>query len=126
MNNTPWQIQHPDGAYRVIVTKTLPGRRWLDILTAADCRVEICRRKAVLDSGTIQAAIGRQCDGAIGQLTEAWGETLFDTLRAAGGAAFSNYAVGYNNVDLDAATRAGIPVGNTPGVLTETVAVSDG
>jgi glyoxylate reductase len=34
----------------------------------------------------------------------------------------SNYAVGYDNVDLAAATVRGIPVGNTPGVLTETTA----
>jgi hydroxypyruvate reductase 1 len=122
MRNTPWQIHHPDGTFRVIVTKTLPGRQWLDILTAAGCRVEVCQKKAVLDTETIKAAIGNRCDGAIGQLTEAWGETLFDRLKAAGGVAYSNYAVGYNNVDLDAATRAGIPVGNTPGVLTETTA----
>ena len=36
--------------------------------------------------------------------------------------AISNYAVGVDNVDLEAATEAGIPVGNTPGVLTETTA----
>ena len=122
MNDNPWQIHNPDGTFRVIVTKALPGRRWLDILTAADCRVEICHSKAVLDTETIKAAIGSRCDGAIGQLTEPWGATLFDTLKAAGGVAYSNYAVGYNNVDLEAATRAGIPVGNTPGVLTETTA----
>jgi glyoxylate reductase len=34
----------------------------------------------------------------------------------------SNLAVGVDNVDLEAATRAGIPVGHTPGVLTETTA----
>jgi len=34
----------------------------------------------------------------------------------------SNYAVGYDNIDVAAATAAGIPVGNTPGVLTETTA----
>jgi glyoxylate reductase len=36
--------------------------------------------------------------------------------------AISNLAVGVDNVDLEAASRAGIPVGHTPGVLTETVA----
>jgi hydroxypyruvate reductase 1 len=55
-------------------------------------------------------------------LTESWGEELFAALEAAGGKAYSNYAVGYNNVDVEAATRHGIPVGNTPGVLTETTA----
>lgn len=48
------------------------------------------------------------------QLTEDWGETLFSALKRAGGHAFSNMAVGYNNVDVEAATRNGISVGNTP------------
>jgi glyoxylate reductase len=34
----------------------------------------------------------------------------------------SNMAVGYDNIDVAAATGRGIPVGNTPGVLTETTA----
>ncbi len=34
----------------------------------------------------------------------------------------SNFAVGYDNIDVAAATRRGLPVGNTPGVLTETTA----
>lgn len=34
----------------------------------------------------------------------------------------SNYAVGFDNVDVAACTRRGIPAGNTPGVLTETTA----
>jgi glyoxylate reductase len=36
--------------------------------------------------------------------------------------AISNYAVGVDNVDLNAATERGIPVGNTPDVLTDTTA----
>lgn len=34
----------------------------------------------------------------------------------------ANYAVGYNNIDVKAATERGIVVSNTPGVLTETTA----
>ncbi len=34
----------------------------------------------------------------------------------------SNYAVGYNNIDYEYAAQKGIPVTNTPGVLTETTA----
>src|SRR4051794_29453492 len=36
--------------------------------------------------------------------------------------AIANYAVGTDNIDLQAATARGIPVGNTPEVLTETTA----
>jgi glyoxylate reductase len=34
----------------------------------------------------------------------------------------SNYAVGFDNIDIPAATQRGLPVGNTPGVLTDTTA----
>lgn len=34
----------------------------------------------------------------------------------------SNYAVGFNNIDIDVATARKVPVGNTPGVLTDTTA----
>lgn len=44
---------------------------------------------------------------------------MFAYLKKAGARAYSNYAVGYNNVDVKGATKHGIPVGNTPGVLTE-------
>lgn len=47
--------------------------------------------------------------------TQDWGSELFEALKAAGGHAYSNYAVGYNNVKVPEATKRGIPVGNTPG-----------
>ena len=59
-------------------------------------------------------------DGIISMLTEKIDQEALDAapkLRV-----ISNYAVGYDNVDVAAATERGIPVGNTPGVLTETTA----
>jgi len=122
MSSKEWQIHNPDGSKRVIVTKLLPGKRWLEVLRAANCRIEVCTSPDILTVEEIKTAIGDRCDGVIGQLTEAWDETLFAALAAAGGKAYSNYAVGYNNVNTAVATRHGIPVGNTPGVLTETTA----
>ena len=117
-----WEIHNPAGSKRVIVTKELPGSRWLETLTRAGCKVEICTSTDVLSIDDIKAAIGKQCEAAIGQLTEDWGEELFAALKAAGASAYSNCAVGFDNIDLDAATKHGIPVGITPGVLTETTA----
>jgi len=122
MTEKKWRVHHPEGNRRVIVTKELPGQHWLDILAGADCRVDICTSTDVLTTDEIIAAMAPRCHGAIGQLTETWGEALFKALEKAGGKVYSNYAVGFNNVDLSAATRHGIPVGNTPGVLTETTA----
>jgi hydroxypyruvate reductase 1 len=122
MSTKEWQTLNPGGTNRVIVTKTLPGKRWVEVLTAAGCRIEVCTSPDILNVEEIKAAIGERCDGVIGQLTEDWGETLFAALKAAGGKGYSNYAVGYNNVKVDVATKHGIPVGNTPGVLTETTA----
>ena len=122
MSDLEWRVINPQGQRRVVITKELPGRRWHDILTRADCRVEVCRATHILTTEQISAAIGTRCDAVIGQLTEAWGQALFSVLKEAGGSAYSNYAVGYNNVDVEAATRLKLPVGNTPGVLTDTTA----
>lgn len=122
MATKEWRVFNPAGNKRVLVTKELPGERWLEILAKADCRVEICTSPDVVSTDDIKMVMGKQCDAAIGQLTEAWSEDLFATLKAAGGKAYSNYAVGFNNVDVEGATAHGIPVGNTPGVLTETTA----
>lgn len=117
------EVWNPNGKYRIVSTKSMPGSRWIRLLTDQDCRVEICtEKKTILSVDDILALIGDRCDGVIGQLTEDWGEVLFSALKKAGGTAFSNMAVGYNNVDVDAATKYGIAVGNTPGVLTETTA----
>ena len=122
MNAPSVEIVNPSGSRRVVVTKSLPGKHWLEVLAAADCRVEIAQGTEILTQQEILALIGPHCDGVIGQLTEPWNADVFQALKAAGGRAYSNYAVGYNNVDVAGATALGIPVGNTPGVLTETTA----
>ena len=117
-----WKIVNPGGSRRVVVTKELPGERWLWFLAAADCRVEIAQGDDILTAPEIVAAFADHVDAALGQLTEAWSADTLGALAAAGALIYSQYAVGYDNVDVAAATRLGLPVGNTPGVLTETTA----
>ncbi len=61
------------------------------------------------------------CDGVLSLLTERIDAEFMD---AAGEQlkVVANYAVGFNNIDVPEATRRGIRVGNTPGVLTEATA----
>jgi glyoxylate reductase len=61
------------------------------------------------------------CDGVLTLLTDRVDAEFFD---AAGSQlkVVSNYAVGFDNIDVPEATRRRIPVGNTPGVLTDTTA----
>jgi len=122
MSTQEFRTVNPSGNKRVLVTKELPGQRWIDILTTADCRVDISTSTEVLSVDEIKTVLRAHYDGAIGQLTEEWGNELFAALKAAGGRAYSNYAVGFNNIDIAAATQHGIAAGNTPGVLTETTA----
>ena len=58
--------------------------------------------------------------GLLAMITDHIDEELFD--HAPRLAMVANMAVGYNNIDVAAATRRGILVSNTPGVLTETTA----
>ena len=61
------------------------------------------------------------CNGILSLLTDRIDAEVMD---AAGEQlkVISNFAVGYNNIDVAEATRRGIVIGNTPGVLTEATA----
>jgi glyoxylate reductase len=61
-----------------------------------------------------------EAEGLLSLLTDRVDAALIDgspRLRA-----ISNYAVGYDNIDIAAAAARGIPVGNTPDVLTDATA----
>jgi lactate dehydrogenase-like 2-hydroxyacid dehydrogenase len=61
------------------------------------------------------------CDGVLTLLTDRVDDEFLDA-AGSGLRVVSNYAVGFDNIDVPACTRRGIPVGNTPGVLTDTTA----
>lgn len=60
------------------------------------------------------------CDGLLSLLTERIDGPLLDAAPRL--KVVSNYAVGFNNIDIPAATERGVAVGNTPGVLTDATA----
>ena len=59
------------------------------------------------------------CQGILSQVMDPIGEEVLST---PGLKIVSNVAVGYNNIDVEVATRHGVMVTNTPGVLTDTTA----
>jgi glyoxylate reductase len=102
---------------RVFVTRRLPGGA-LDRLSA-EHEVEVWPEQ--LPPGREELlARASELDGLLSLLTDPVDGDLLGAMPRL--RAISNYAVGVDNVDLDAATARGIPVGNTPGVLTDTTA----
>lgn len=109
-----------DAIRRVLVTRRLPSDTALARLDAAHgIEVEVWTegRPPTADEFAARAA---SCTGILTMLTERVDEVLLDhcpKLRVV-----ANMAVGYDNVDVEAATARGVLVTNTPGVLTEATA----
>jgi glyoxylate reductase len=102
---------------RVFVTRSLPGPA-LDRL-ASEHDADIWPDRLPPPRDDLRSRTSR-AEGLLSLLTDPVDAELIAAcpdLRA-----ISNYAVGVDNVDIEAATARGIPVGNTPGVLTESTA----
>ncbi|MBG9567092.1 D-glycerate dehydrogenase [Brevibacillus agri] len=84
------------------------------------CNVEMWEEEDIPVPRAVLEEKIEEIDGLYCLLTENIDETLLN--RAKKLKVVSNMAVGYNNIDVDAASRKGIMVTNTPGVLTETTA----
>jgi glyoxylate reductase len=98
---------------KVYVTRRIPEPA-IELLRQ-HCEVEINPDDRVLGkSELVEKVRGR--DAVLCLLTDTIDDEVFE---AAGSQCklFANYAVGFNNVDVQAATRRGIIVTNTPGVL---------
>jgi glyoxylate reductase len=91
--------------------------------------MEALRERADVDVYEGEGAIPREdllkrvqgVDGALTLLTERVDAEFLDA-AGPGLKIVANHAVGYDNVDVAEATRRGVPVSNTPDVLTETTA----
>jgi glyoxylate reductase len=102
---------------RVFVTRHLPGNALDRLMAQHD--VEVWPERLPPPRAELLAR-APELEGLLSLLTDPVDAELIEAasrLRA-----ISNYAVGVDNVDVDAATRRGIPVGNTPDVLTESTA----
>lgn len=104
------------------VTRTIPDGG-MAILRAAEAAGEIELRLhpgELPPTATELDALLSGADGALTILTEKIDATLLD--RHPGLKVVSNLAVGFDNIDVPAATARSVAICNTPGVLTETTA----
>lgn len=103
---------------RVFVTRQIP-RKGLDLIQ------EFCQAEVWPDElPPSREALLERMPGSQGLLCLLTDRIDAQVMDAAAGSlrVISNHAVGFDNVDIPAATLRGIPVGNTPGILTEATA----
>lgn len=103
---------------RVFITQPIPEPGPSLVAACADA-VDQNKEDRVLSTDELCARVAG-CDGVLCLLTDRVDASVFDAAR--GCRIFANMAVGYNNIDVEAATERGIMVTNTPGVLTEATA----
>jgi glyoxylate reductase len=102
---------------KIFVTRRLPGPA-LDRLSARH-EVEIWPDRLPPPAAQLAERAG-EADGLLSTISDKIDAPLLDACPNL--KAIANYAVGYDNVDVEAATARGIPVGNTPDVLTDATA----
>ena len=102
---------------RIFVTRELPGPALAELKEAHDTTVWPEQLPPPYEVLLEHAA---EADGLLTLLTDRVDAQLIDAAPKL--KVIANYAVGYDNVDVDAATARGIPVGNTPDALTEATA----
>src|SRR5437870_3959510 len=102
---------------KVFVTRVLPDAGLKKIKEA--CEAEIWTDPLPPPAAVLRQKIA-SCDGLVSLLTDKIDGALLDTAPRL--KVVSNFAVGFNNIDIPAATERGITVGNTPGVLTDATA----
>jgi glyoxylate reductase len=102
----------------VFLSRRVPERVLRELESRFDLAIHDSERPPARED-LLAAVAGR--DGIVAMLTDRVDDELLD---AAGDKlrVVANYAVGYDNVDVAAATRRGILVSNTPEVLTEATA----
>jgi glyoxylate reductase len=103
---------------KVFVTRVLPHKGLDLIRSIAD--TDVWQDELPPPYDILRQKVAR-VDGLVCLLTD---RIDSDLIATAGGRlrVISQMAVGYDNIDIASATSLGIPVGNTPGVLTDTTA----
>ncbi len=102
---------------KVFVTREIPDKGLAILRREFDVKVWEHNREPTKEEIAEQA---RDCQGLVTLLSDPIDRELILQLPKL--EVISQYAVGYDNIDIETATERGVIVTNTPGVLTETTA----
>lgn len=107
---------------KVFVTRKIPEAGIVKLKTAG-FEVEVNPEDRVLAKDELIKRVKQvQYDAVLALLTDKIDAQVLGAMKESGVKILANYAVGFDNIDLEAAKKEGIMVTNTPGVLTDTVA----
>ncbi|MCR4283818.1 MAG: D-glycerate dehydrogenase [Parcubacteria group bacterium] len=105
---------------KVYITRRIP-EVGIKMLQDKGYEVDVNPEDKVLSKDELIFALKqKEYDAVLCLLTDTIDGEVFDAAPKA--KIFANYAVGYNNINVEEANKKGVMITNTPGVLTETVA----
>lgn len=103
--------------HKILVTRTWPAAVEAELRR----RYDVTFRNNALDNAEWREAL-QQFDAVCPCVADRLSSDIFAALPQRRTRLIANYGVGYNHIDIAAASAAGIAVSNTPGVLTDATA----
>lgn len=103
---------------KIFITREIP-EAGIDLLQKKGFEVSVYKKDKPIPRKELFRQV-KDCDALISLLSDKIDEELIDNMRKC--KVIANYAVGFNNIDVEYAKKKGIVVTNTPDVLTDSTA----
>lgn len=105
---------------KIFVTRKIPGGA-IEALEAAGHEVVVSQKEGALSADELKSALSEEAyEGVLCLLNDTIDASVFDAAPSV--KIFANYAVGFNNIDVEEAKKRGVMATNTPGDLVRPVA----
>ena len=103
---------------KIFITRDIPSVG-IEFLKKKGYEVSVYKKDNPLSKNELLKSVNN-CDGLISMLSDKIDKEIIDSMKNC--KVIANYAVGFNNIDVDYAKSRGIVVTNTPDVLTDSTA----
>lgn len=103
---------------KIFITRQIP-EIGIELLQKKGFEVSVYKKDQPIPRYELKKEV-KNCDGLISMLSDKMDKEVFDSMKLC--KIIANYAVGFNNIDVEYAKRKNIVVTNTPDVLTDSTA----